>query len=112
MPVGEPGAGAGLVLIQYHYQSIINQLSSSIINQYNDCITIIITLSTSRCRWASLVQGQGLLCAIGKPGIVPGHLDDVGVVNDDDGDEYDIAGALVIATVKGVGLIRPIHDTN
>ena len=58
------------------------------------------------------MQGQGLLCAIGKPGIVPGHLDDVGVVNDDDGDEYDIAGALVIATVKGVGLIRPIHDTN
>ena len=58
------------------------------------------------------MQGQGLLCAIGKPGIVPGHLDDVGVVNDDDGDEYDIAGALVIATVKGVRLLRPIHDTN
>ena len=31
------------------------------------------------------MQGQGLLCAIGKPGIVPGHLDDV--VDDDDDDD-------------------------
>ena len=75
--MGEPGAGAGLVLIQCHYQSIINQ--------YNHH-----TLSTSRCRWASLVQGQGLLCAIGKPGIVPGHLDDVVDDDDDDDDEDDL----------------------
>ena len=65
------------------------------------------SMSTSVCQWASLVQGQGLLCAIGKPEIVPDHLDVV-VVDD----EYDTVGALVIATVKGVGLVRPIHDTN
>ena len=69
------------------------------------------SMSTSVCQWASLVQGQGLLCAIGKPGIVPYHLDDVAVDNDDD-DEYDTTGALVMATVKEVGLILPIHDTN
>ena len=68
-------------------------------------------MSTSVCQWASLVQGQGLLCAIGKPGIVPDHLDDVAVDNDDD-DEYDTTGALVMATVKEVGLTRPIQDTN